>query len=236
MKFPQPLASGILLQRYKRFLADVELDDGRTVTAHCPNTGSMMGCAVPGSRVWLSAADGANRKLAWTWELVETAAGVIVGIHTGRTNGLVRAAIESGVITEAAGYIRIRAEAKFGAEGSRVDFLLEREDGPICYLEVKNVTAAVDDGIALFPDAVSVRGTKHLRELSQMVRAGHRALLVFCVQREDVTEVRPADAIDPEYGLALRQALASGVEVAAYRADVSPSEIRLAHRLPVVCP
>jgi sugar fermentation stimulation protein A len=236
MKFTHPLARGTLVQRYKRFLADVQLDDGRIVTAHCPNTGSMMGCATPGSSVWLSPSPGEKRKLAWTWELVEAAPGVIVGIHTGRTNGLVRAAIESGVLAEARGYPSIRAEAKYGNEGSRVDFLLERAGGPACYVEVKNVTAAVRDGIALFPDAVSMRGTKHLREMSQMVRDGHRALLVFCVQRGDVTEVHPADAIDPEYGATLRRALAAGVEAVAYRADVSPQEIHLVHRLPVVCP
>jgi sugar fermentation stimulation protein A len=235
MRFSQALTSAILLRRYKRFLADVILDDGRTLTAHCPNTGSMLGCAEPGSRVWLSPAMGDRRKLAWTWELVE-AAGVLVGIHTGRTNRIVREAIETGTLREAAGYPRIRAETKYGIEGSRVDFLLESDTHPPCYLEVKNVTAAVKDGIALFPDAISARGTKHLREMQQMVREGHRALLVFCVQRGDVTEVRPADAIDPEYGRELRRALDAGVEAVAYRALVSPVEIRLAGRLPVVCP
>lgn len=235
MRFAHALNGGVLLRRYKRFLADVSLDDGRAVCAHCPNTGSMLGCAEPGSRVWLSPADGAHRKLAWTWELVE-AAGVLVGIHTGRTNRIVREAIDTGVLREAAGYARIRPEAKYGAEGSRVDFLLESDTQPPCYLEVKNVTAAVADGVALFPDAVSTRGGKHLREMRQMVRAGHRALLVFCVQREDVTEVRPADAIDPDYGRELRRALDAGVEAVAYRATVSPVEIRLAQWLPVVCP
>jgi len=235
MRFGQALTSGTLLQRYKRFLADVTLDDGRTVTAHCPNTGSMLGCAVAGSRVWLSPADGRNRKLRWTWELVESA-GVLVGIHTGRTNRIVREAIETGLLREAAGYGRIRPEAKYGSEGSRVDFLLESDTAPPCYVEVKNVTAAVEHGIALFPDAVSARGAKHLREMRQMVREGHRALLVFCVQREDVTEVRPADAIDPKYGRELRHALNAGVEAVAYRASVSPVEICLAQRLPVVCP
>lgn len=235
MRFLDSLFGGTLQRRYKRFLADVTLDDGRTVTAHCPNTGSMLGCAEPGSRVWLSPAHGASRKLAWTWELAEVA-GVLVGIHTGRSNRIVREAIDTGLLREAAGYAHIRSEAEYGKEGSRVDFLLEGDSRPACYLEVKNVTAAVDRGIALFPDAVSARGTKHLREMQQMVRSDHRALLVFCVQREDVTEVRPADAIDPEYGRELRQALEAGVEAVAYRASVSPLEIRLDRSVPVVCP
>ena len=236
MRFAQPLVRGTLLQRYKRFLADVALDNGRIVTAHCPNTGSMLGCAEPGSRVWLSPADRRERKLAWTWELVRTAPGVMVGIHTGRSNRIVREAIESGVLGEAVGYAHVRAEARYGVERSRVDFLLEGETRSFCYLEVKNVTAAVSGGVALFPDAVSARGTKHLREMAQMVREGHRALLVFCVQRDDVIEVRPADAIDQNYGQALRRALDAGVEAVAYGAQVSTTEIRLARRLPVVCP
>lgn len=233
MLFP-PLLEGRLVRRYQRFLADVETADG-LVTAHCSNTGSMQGCKDAGMRVWLSPADNPERKLRWTWELVETAPGVIVGVHTGRSNGLVREAIEAGTVPELAGYPTIRPEQKYG-EGSRIDLLLQAPGRPDCYVEVKNVTAAVDGGVGYFPDAVTTRGAKHLREMSAMVAAGSRAVLVFCVQRGDVTEVRPADHIDPAYGHALREALAAGVEVIALGATVTPEGITLERRLAVVVP
>lgn len=235
MKFPQSLIEGRLIKRYKRFLADVELPDGM-VTAHCPNTGSMLGCMEPGSRVWLSRAANENRKYPFTWEIVEVNGATPVGINTALSNRLVEEGIKTGVIGELAGYSAIRREVPYGEEGSRIDFLLEKRRGKDCYVEVKNVTAAVADGIALFPDAVSSRGAKHLREMMAMVQAGHRAVLVFCVQRSDVNEVRPADAIDSEYGGTLRLALSRDVEVIAYRAVVSPPEIVLHDRIPVVCP
>lgn len=235
MKFPRPLIEGRLLKRYKRFLADVELADG-IVTAHCPNTGSMLGCAMPDSRVWLSRAANEYRKYPFTWEIVEVNGATLVGINTVMSNRLVEEAMRTGIIAELAGYAAIRREVRYGEEGSRIDFLLEKKRGKDCYVEVKNVTAAVENGIALFPDAVSARGTKHLREMSAMVQAGHRAVLVFCVQRGDVDEVRPADVIDPEYGRTLRLALSRGVEAIAYRARVLPSEIVLRDRIPVVCP
>ena len=231
MRFDPPLLEGRLIRRYQRFLVDVETSDG-VLTAHCPNTGSMQGCLVPGSRVWVSPASNPARKLAWTWELVETAPGVVVGVHTGRSNALVREAIEAGTVPELAGYPTIRPEQKYG-EGSRIDLLLQAPGRPDCYVEVKNVTAAVEGGVGYFPDAVTTRGAKHLREMSAMVAAGHRAVLVFCVQRGDVTEVRPADHIDPAYGQALRDALAAGVEVIALGATVSPEGITLARRLSV---
>ena len=225
-----------LIKRYTRFLSDVTLDGGEVVTASCPNTGSMKGLTEPGSPVWLSLSDNPKRKYAYTWELVEVPGGVLVGVNTGRSNALVREAIEAGIIDELAGYHDIRAEVRIGEEGSRADFLLAR-DGEHCYLEVKNVTAAVEDGVALFPDAVSTRGTRHLRELIGVLRApGRRAVLCFCVQRDDVREVRPADAIDPDYGNTLRQALEAGVEVIAYRATLCPRGVALAERIPVVCP
>jgi sugar fermentation stimulation protein A len=235
MEFPAPLREGRLLRRYKRFLADVELA-GRTVTAHCPNTGSMLGCAEPGSRVWLSEVQDCGRKYPYTWELVETSAGVLAGVNTSRTNRLVEEAIRRGVIAELAGYGRIRREVRYGEEGSRIDLLLEGEGRPACHVEVKNVTAAVEEGIALFPDAVSARGAKHLRELMGIVRAGGRAVMVFCAQRADAREVRPADAIDPDYGRTLRAALAAGVEALAYRAQVTPACVCVDRRVPVVCP
>lgn len=230
MQLP-PLTEGRLLRRRNRFVAEVELPSG-VVEAHCPNTGSMMGCREPGSRVWLSAAENPARKLAWTWELVESA-GTPVGIHTGRSNGLVREAIEAGVLPALAGYERIRGEVRYGAN-SRIDLLLEADGRLPCYVEVKNVTAAVEGGVGYFPDAVTERGAKHLREMMAVVAAGGRAALCFCVQRADVAEVRPADRIDPVYGRTLREALAAGVEAYALGARVTPEAIVLERRLPVV--
>ena len=231
MRFPTPLLEGRLLRRYQRFLADVDTAAG-ILTAHCPNTGSMQGCAEPGMRVWLSPATNPARKLAWTWELVEALPGVVVGMHTGRSNALVREAIEAGRVPELTGYPTIRPEVKYG-EGSRIDLLLTAPGRPDCYVEVKNVTAAVAGRIGYFPDAVTTRGTKHLREMSAMIAAGHRAVLVFCVQRGDVECVRPADHIDPVYGRTLREALAAGVEVIALGATVWPAGIELERRLAV---
>jgi len=234
MKFSAKLVAGRLIRRYKRFLADVQLEDG-VITAACPNTGSMLGCCEPGSRVWLSQSDRATRKYRHTWEIVEVGR-VMVGINTGLPNGLVAEAIGAGAIPELAGYASLRREVAFGEERSRVDLLLEDPARAPCYVEVKNVTAAVTRGIALFPDAVSDRGAKHLRELMRLKAAGLRPVQLYCVQRGDVGEVRPADAIDPEYGRTLRRALEAGVEVMAYRAKVTPREIRLEERIPVVCP
>lgn len=231
MRFPAPLLEGRLLRRYQRFLADVDTAAG-IVTAHCPNTGAMQGCAEPGMRVWLSPATNPARKLAWTWELVEALPGVVVGMHTGRSNALVREAIEAGRVPELAGYPTIRPEVKYG-EGSRIDLLLAAPGRPDCYVEVKNVTAAVAGRVGYFPDAVTTRGTKHLREMSAMVASGQRAVLVFCVQRGDVDCVRPADHIDPVYGRTLREALAAGVEVIALGATVWPAGIELDRRLAV---
>ena len=234
MKFPHPLVEGRLLRRYKRFLADIQLPQG-VVTAACPNTGSMMGCCEAGNRVWLSESEKASRKYRHTWELVEVG-GVLVGINTGLPNGVVAEAIEAGLIPELAGYASLRREVKFGEEGSRVDLLLEAPDRVDCYVEVKNVTAAASKGVAVFPDSVSERGAKHLRELIRLRARGLRPVQVYCVQRGDVHEVRPADGIDHEYGRMLREAIAAGVEVLAYRAEVTPGEIRIAERIPVVCP
>jgi len=233
MKFPEPLETGRLVRRYKRFLADVILDGGREITAHCPNTGAMLGCDHADARVWLSRSDSPSRKYPHTWELVKTRGGTVVGIHTGRTNALVAEALAQDRIPELAGYRKVQREVRMEAMKSRLDFLLDEGPGPACYLEVKNVTAAVEEGVALFPDAVSARAARHARDLAMLVRAGHRAVLCFCVQRDDVDVVRPADDIDPEYGRALRIAVASGVEVLAYRCRVSPMEIVLAEPVSV---
>jgi sugar fermentation stimulation protein A len=234
MIFRGKLVPGRLVRRYKRFLADVQLADG-VVTAACPNTGSLLGCCEPGSRVWLSESESATRKYRHTWEIVEVGQ-VMVGINTGLPNALVEEAIGAGAIAELAGYSAIRREVGFGAERSRIDLLLEHPRRKPCYVEVKNVTSAASGGVALFPDCVSERGAKHLRELMRLKAAGLRPVQLYCVQRGDVNEVRPADAIDPAYGRTLREAVSAGVEVLAYRAKVTPREIAIEERIPVVCP
>ena len=234
MRFRSKLVEGRLIRRYKRFLADIQLSDG-VVTASCPNTGSLMGCCDAGSRVWLSESDSATRKYRHTWELVEVGE-VMIGINTGLPNALVGEAIADGTIAELCGYASMRREVAFGEERSRVDWVLQAPGREDCYVEVKNVTAAASKGVALFPDCVSERGSKHLRELMRLKAVGLRPVQLYCVQRGDVKEVRPADGIDHEYGRTLREAIAAGVEVLAYRAKVTPNEIRLAQRIPVVCP
>ncbi|WP_027328572.1 DNA/RNA nuclease SfsA [Marinimicrobium agarilyticum] len=230
----QKWQSGVLLRRYKRFLADVRLADGSEITIHCPNTGSMRHCVVPESPCWFSDSGNPKRKYRHTWELATTPTGHWAGINTARANPLVREGIESGVIEELQGYERIRAEVRYGQENSRIDFLLESDDGR-CYVEVKSVTLMEAPGQGLFPDAVSERGRKHLRELMEIVRQGDRAVLLFCVQHSGVEQVAPADEIDPAYGDTFRQAVAAGVEVYAYRADINPEQasIRLETPLPV---
>lgn len=229
MRLP-PLVAGTLVKRYKRFLADVALDDGDIITVHCPNSGSMKGCAAPGSRVYLSRSTNSGRKYPYGWELVQ-ADGFWAGINTGLPNLLTREAIEDGIVAELQGYTAIRPEVPYG-EHSRIDLLLEKP-GERCFVEVKNVTL-VENGRALFPDAVTTRGQKHLQELMRVVREGDRGVIFFTVQRGDGNSVSPADLIDPEYGRLLRLALANGVEALAYRALVTPEEIRLTERLPVI--
>lgn len=233
MKFDPPLESGILLKRYKRFLADVKNEQGE-FTIHCPNTGSMKNCLAENGQCWFSRSDNAKRKYPCTLEVTTTPDGHLAGVNTSRANGLVREAIENGVVSELQNYDHIRSEVKYGEENSRIDFLLER-DGERCFVEVKNVTLGMGDGLGLFPDAVSARGSKHLRELKQVVEQGHRAVLFFCVQHTGIDHVAPADDIDPEYGATLREAVAAGVEVLAYRASLSAEEILLTERIPFEC-
>ncbi len=230
MKFDSPLISARLIRRYKRFLADVEMQDGRMITAHCPNSGSMKGCAPAGAPVLLSRSANPNRKYPFTWEMVWVN-GCWVGINTGLPNRIVAEAIAQGKIPELDGYRKIRREIKYG-ENSRVDILLENGTEK-CYVEVKNVTLE-EEGAALFPDSVTIRGQKHLRELMNMVAAGHRAVIFFLVQRADCSVVAPADDIDPEYGRLLRETAAKGVETLAYRADVQPTAISIECKLPIV--
>jgi sugar fermentation stimulation protein A len=227
MRFPSRLIRGTLVQRYKRFLADVRLANGEVVTAHCTNTGSMMGCKDPGSAVYISKCANGNRKLAYTWELIQTDR-IWVGINTMHPNRLVAEAVQAGVIRELCGYQAVRREVKVSAH-SRLDLCLDGTNG-CCFVEVKNVTLAID-GAAAFPDAVSERATKHLKELMRLKRKGHRAALVFVIQRDDCDHFRPADEIDPEYGRWLRRASKAGVEVLPYVAKVTPQEIILTERI-----
>ncbi len=239
MRFEQTLQCAHLRQRYKRFLADVVWPDGSTTTCHCPNTGSMLGCAAPGSRIWLSQATNPRRKYAYTWELVEVASGALVGVHTGRTNSLIREAIDGGLLPELDAYNELRAEINVPQAPMRADFRLrDTTRQRAAFVEVKNVTAAVDDqGVAVFPDAVSDRGRRHLEVLTDLVQAeGYQAATVFCAQRGDVTRVEPADTIDPAYGRALRQAAAAGVELIGVGASVSPDGIAVDRRIPVRLP
>ena len=232
MQFPDPLIRGRLQRRYKRFLADVVLDDGTEVVAHCANPGSMLGLAAPGATVWLSPSRNPARKLEYSWELVESD-GALVGIHTGRANALVAEALEAGRIPELGGYGRRRPEVRYGT-GSRIDFLLEPpEDSsrPACYLEVKSVTLKRRGALAEFPDAVTARGAKHLAELAEVARRGDRAVLLFLVQRCDCAAVAAAADIDPAYAEALAGAVAQGVEVLCYGCDLSPAAITLDARL-----
>ncbi|WP_448204179.1 DNA/RNA nuclease SfsA [Azospirillum sp. sgz302134] len=243
MRFPTPLLQGRLVRRYKRFLADVELD-GAVVTAHVPNSGSMMGLDAPGSAVWLSRSDNPNRKLAHTLELVEADGGphgkCLVGVNTSHPNGLVAAAIAAGTIPELAGYPRLRREVKYG-KNSRIDVLLEddAEHGgrPPVYVEVKNVHLRrphIGDGCgAEFPDCVTARGAKHLEEMSEMVRQGARAVMVYLVQRTDCAYFRVAADIDPTYAAGLRRARESGVEALCWSCRITPELIELDRPLPI---
>jgi sugar fermentation stimulation protein A len=234
MRFSRPLVPGTLIRRYQRFLADVRLEDGFLVTAVCPNTGSMRSCSEAGRPVLLSESDSPSRKYRLTWEMIRMGRSW-VGIHTGHPNRVVHEAILAGRVPELAGYTEVRREVPFGRENSRVDLLLRKEDGR-CYVEVKNVTQAVGGGVAAFPDAVTERGRKHLRELAAMARRGHRAVIFFFLGRSDCRRVRPADEIVPAYGLALRKAVAAGVEPLAYRAVIRPAGITLGGRVPFEIP
>ena len=234
MRYEAPLIRGTLVRRYKRFLADVVLEDGSETTVHCPNTGSMLGCRTPGSTVWLLRASNPARKYPLGWELVEAEPDVLVGINTGRSNALVAEALDRKMVSELAGYASVRREVTVPGTRSRIDFLLGgHPEDPDCYLEVKNVTAAVSGGEAFFPDAVSTRAARHVDELAALAAKGKRSAMCFCVQRGDVSRVRPADRIDPAYGKALRRAVRAGVEVYALRAEVTLASVRLEHRIPV---
>ncbi|MDF7798714.1 DNA/RNA nuclease SfsA [Pontiellaceae bacterium B1224] len=218
-----PVIFGTLIKRYKRFLADVELEDGSVITAHCPNTGRMTTCAEPGWRVALSDSNNPKRKYRYSWELVHNGTCWIC-VNTGRANEMAFEAVSKGWIPELSGYEEVVREQKFG--NSRFDLLLKKGDA-LCYVEVKNVTLLVDDGTYAFPDAVTERGRKHLNELIEVVKAGHRAAMLFVIPRSDGSHFRTAHEIDPEYSQSLEIAAASGVEIFAWQATVSPEEIWL---------
>ncbi len=233
MKFASPLLKGTLTQRYKRFLADVVLEDGSAVTAACPNTGSMLGLTAPGSTVWLSTSDSPTRKYRHTWEMIEAGPGktsTLVGINTGHPNAIVSEAITAGKVAELTGFNELRREVKYG-ENSRIDILLEDTNKGLCYVEIKNVHLMRKAGLAEFPDSKTERGVKHLNELSNMVAAGHRAVMVFLIQRGDAKLFDVAGDIDPAYAAAFVKAAATGVEMLAYRCKLTNHEIKLEKRV-----
>jgi len=238
MQFSPPLKSATLIKRYKRFLADIELEDGKPMTIHCANTGAMTGCAESGNTIWYSTSDNPKRKYPCSWELSETRQGHRICVNTARANQLAVEAIKDGTIKELQGYEQLRTEVKYGAENSRIDILLCSESKPNCYIEVKSVTLldetcletgkeATNPGQGYFPDAVTTRGQKHLRELSEMAQSGSRAILLFTVLHSGIEKVSPAHHIDANYSQLLTVAQEAGVEVLCYKAVLSNNEIRL---------
>jgi sugar fermentation stimulation protein A len=230
MRFSAPLIPATLVKRYKRFLADVTLPDGETITVHVANPGAMTGLATPGAQVWLSKSDNPSRKLSHSWELIEVDLGLgleLVGVNTAHPNPLVGAALAAGLIPELSGYDTIRRELKYG-RNSRVDFLLEGANRPPCYVEIKNVHLMRTPGLAEFPDAMTERGRKHLNELGDMVEAGHRAVMLYLVQIGSAERFALARDIDPTYGRAFDAARAAGVEAIAYRCRITCGGIEVA--------
>ncbi|MFQ3790070.1 DNA/RNA nuclease SfsA [Halomonas sp. A29] len=221
MNYPV-LVPGVLLRRYKRFLADILLDDGREVVAHCPNTGSMRAVNVPGCRVWLAPSDNPARKLAWTWELIELTQPdgrvALASVHTGRTNRIVEEALDAGRVPSLVGYATLKREAK--VEGARLDFRLDDADKGTAYVEVKQVTLRELDGHGYFPDAVSERGRKHLLALAALAEQGQRSVLLFCVAHTGIRDVAPAAHLDPAYAATLKAVAERGVEVVAHGCEV----------------
>ena len=230
MRFPDPLIPGTLVKRYKRFLADVTLADGSVVTAHCANTGSMLGVAEPGSEVWLSPARNPERKLKYTWEMIRVGEG-LVGINTQHPNRIVEDGVRAGGVAELTGYDEVRREVKYG-KNSRIDVLLSGGGRPDCYVEVKNVHLRRGRA-AEFPDAVTARGAKHLVEMADMVDGGARAVMFYLVQREDCETFAVADDIDPAYAEALETARSRGVEAVCYTCRLTPESIELDRPLPL---
>ena len=233
MRFP-PLQPGRLIKRYKRFLADIELDDGRQITAHCANPGSMLGVAIEGAPVWVSEHNDGKRKLPFSWQMIRIGK-TLVPINTSNPNKIAFEAVESGVIPELAGYDQIQREVKYG-ESSRIDLLLTSDRAkakPPCYVEIKNVHLSRQSGLAEFPDSVTARGAKHLRELGSVAAAGDRAVMLFIVQRSDCTAFAPAADLDPKYAAELKAAANQGVETLCYDCEVTLSEVVLRRALEI---
>lgn len=235
MRFPNTLMRGRLIRRYKRFLAEVELEDGEIITASCPNTGSMRGLSAPGSYIWLSTNDNPKRKYRHTWELVENDLGagpVLVGINSGHPNRLVADAIGADSLEALCGYQSLKREQAYG-KASRIDLLLEDPIKGRAYVEIKNVHMMREGGLAEFPDSVTTRGLRHLQELGDMAQAGHRAVMVYLIQRSDAHKLRMAADIDPAYAAGLLGAIARGVEALAYKCDITSDEIRVTDQVPL---
>ena len=235
MRFQTPLVPAVLVRRYKRFLADVTLADGTEVTAHCANPGSMMGLADPGTRIWLEPNDDPKKKLKFGWRLVEHADGHFTGVDTAVPNRMLRAALEAREVPGLDQFDRLQAEVPYG-EKSRIDFLLARDGQPDTYVEVKSVTLSRQPGLAEFPDSVTTRGTRHLNELADMVQAGHRAVMLYLIQRTDCRRMTLAADIDPAYAAAWNRATALGVETIAIDCQITPQEIRLGTPVDMIAP
>jgi sugar fermentation stimulation protein A len=231
MLFPKPLQSSTLIKRYKRFLADVIDEQGNTLTIHCPNTGAMTGCATEGDTVYYSTSDNPKRKYPNTWEISHTKNNDWIAINTQKANSLAIEAIENQVISELQGYTSLRTEVKYGQENSRIDLLLQKKAHPDCYVEIKNVTLLTDNHQGQFPDAITERGQKHLRELTAQCQQGNRAVLLFLVLHSGINEVSIAKQIDIKYYQALTEARTAGVEVLAYKAQLNYHAITLTDRL-----
>lgn len=238
MKFPNPLIKGTLIKRYKRFLADVTLETGEEITAHCANPGSMLGLKDPGSTVWLSPATNPKRKLKYSWELIETNdfnKKTLVGINTSLPNKLAEEAILNGTIKELLDYQNLKREVKYG-ENSRIDILLDNPEinEQKCYVEIKNVHLLRENNLAEFPDSVTARGAKHLKELSDMVKQGHRAVMFYLIQREDCTSFSLAEDIDKAYKDAFLKAIDTGVEAIAYKCKLTTTEIKVTKPVKII--
>ena len=233
MRFQTPLIHGILLRRYKRFLADVRLPDGREVVAHCPNPGAMTGLCDVGATVWLEPNNDPKKKLKYGWRLIEVDGGVLTGIDTAVPNRVVGEALRAAKVAQLAAYGTVKSEVKYG-ENSRIDFLLTQAGLPDAYVEVKSVTLRRAADLAEFPDCVTTRGAKHLRELGDMVLQGHRAVMLYLLQRGDCNRFAVAADLDPAYGVAYQAARAIGVEMICYGTDISPEGVWLADPVPLV--
>lgn len=219
MQFP-PLSHGILLRRYKRFLADIQLPNGEQITIHCPNTGAMTGCANVGDKVWFSTSDNPKRKYAHTWELTQTQAGDFICVNTLRANQLVQEALENQWISELADYQHILPEQKYGSENSRVDFLLKSDHLQDCFVEVKSTTLLTKNGVGMFPDAKTERGQKHLRELTKIAEEGLQAVIFFAILHTGIDKFEVAKQIDPKYAALLENAQHQNVKVLTYKVEV----------------